>query len=618
MSLEFEIPLVSLIFITILNVVYFTKKNINLIENKFFEKILISSLITTFLNTVIHLIFSIYDFNYVISNYDSTMTFLNKIAFTLVIFISLALFSYLLIISFEKVKKNSKYLNLGIYLISIFVFIIMLFSEFEFVDMSLVTGAKGPAVDITYILIFINMIASFILSLIFIKRRDKRYYSVFYIVLFSAFFIAITIVFPQFNIYDLIIAIVCYMMFFTIENPDLKTIRELNLASIEADTANNAKTDFLASMSHEIRTPLNAIVGFSQAILDIDTGNPQVDEYANDVVSSSNTLLEIIGGILDISKIESNKLKIIETPYITRDEINNTINLVKAKVGEKNLKFTVDIAQDIPYELIGDKTNIKKIVTNLLTNAVKYTNEGEITLTIKCINKDNISYIMISVQDTGTGIKEEQIAKLFTRFERLDVEKNTTTEGTGLGLAITKRLVELMGGNINVKSQYGIGSIFVVHLPQKISKMTRDLTDTMLLDTVQLEQKRALQRLKNSQRKILVVDDNKLNIKVAKIALAPLGFEVDEVLSGKEAIDRIKKNSYDLILMDIMMPEMSGEECFKILKSDPNFNIPVVALTADAVAGSKEKYLEIGFTDYIAKPFSKDEIKIVLEKIFNE
>ena len=618
MSLEFEIPLVSLIFITILNVVYFTKKNINLIENKFFEKILISSLITTFLNTVIHLIFSIYDFNYVISNYDSSMTFLNKIAFTLVIFISLALFSYLLIISFEKVKKNSKYLNLGIYLISIFVFIIMLFSEFEFVDMSLVTGAKGLAVDITYILIFINMIASFILSLIFIKRRDKRYYSVFYIVLFSAFFIAITIVFPQFNIYDLIIAIVCYMMFFTIENPDLKTIRELNLARIEADKANNAKTDFLASMSHEIRTPLNAIVGFSQAILDIDTGNPQVDEYANDIVSSSNTLLEIIGGILDISKIESNKLKIIETPYITRDEINNTINLVKAKVGEKNLKFTVDIAQDIPYELIGDKTNIKKIVTNLLTNAVKYTNEGEITLTIKCINKDNISYIMISVQDTGTGIKEEQIAKLFTRFERLDVEKNTTTEGTGLGLAITKRLVELMGGNINVKSQYGIGSIFVVHLPQKISKMTRDLTDTMLLDTVQLEQKRALQRLKNSQRKILVVDDNKLNIKVAKIALAPLGFEVDEVLSGKEAIDRIKKNSYDLILMDIMMPEMSGEECFKILKSDPKFNIPVVALTADAVAGSKEKYLEIGFTDYIAKPFSKDEIKIVLEKIFNE
>lgn len=618
MSLEFEIPLVSLIFITILNVVYFTKKNINLIENKFFEKILISSLITTFLNTVIHLIFSIYDFNYVISNYDSSMTFLNKIAFTLVIFISLALFSYLLIISFEKVKKNSKYLNLGIYLISIFVFIIMLFSEFEFVDMSFVTGAKGLAVDITYILIFINMIASFILSLIFIKRRDKRYYSVFYIVLFSAFFIAITIVFPQFNIYDLIIAIVCYMMFFTIENPDLKTIRELNLARIEADKANNAKTDFLASMSHEIRTPLNAIVGFSQAILDIDTGNPQVDEYANDIVSSSNTLLEIIGGILDISKIESNKLKIIETPYITRDEINNTINLVKAKVGEKNLKFTVDIAQDIPYELIGDKTNIKKIVTNLLTNAVKYTNEGEITLTIKCINKDNISYIMISVQDTGTGIKEEKIAKLFTRFERLDVEKNTTTEGTGLGLAITKRLVELMGGNINVKSQYGIGSIFVVHLPQKISKMTRDLTDTMLLDTVQLEQKRALQRLKNSQRKILVVDDNKLNIKVAKIALAPLGFEVDEVLSGKEAIDRIKKNSYDLILMDIMMPEMSGEECFKILKSDPNFNIPVVALTADAVAGSKEKYLEIGFTDYIAKPFSKDEIKIVLEKIFNE
>ena len=215
------------------------------------------------------------------------------------------------------------------------------------------------------------------------------------------------------------------------------------------------------------------------------------------------------------------------------------------------------------------------------------------------------------------GIKEEHISKLFTKFERLDVEKNTTAEGTGLGLAITKKLVELMGGKINVKSQYGVGSIFMTQIPQRIAMMSKPLTDTQMLSTIELKKKRAEEEANINGQRILIVDDNALNIKVAKIALKNFNLVLDDVVSGEECIEKIKTGEkYDVILMDIMMPGMSGEEAFKELKKLEGFNIPVIALTADAVSGSKEKYLAQGFTSYISKPFSPDEIKQELAKIF--
>ena len=245
-----------------------------------------------------------------------------------------------------------------------------------------------------------------------------------------------------------------------------------------------------------------------------------------------------------------------------------------------------------------------------LTNAIKYTNEGEINLSIRCVNDTNkhISKIIISCRDTGRGIKSENINKLFTKFERLDIERNTTTEGTGLGLAITKALVDMMGGSINVESQFGKGSLFVIQIPQKISKMsgvTNNITEEK--EEVTFEHK-----------KILIVDDNELNIKVAKRALKDFNFDIDEVLEGQACIDKITNgNKYDLILMDIMMPNMSGEVTLKKLKEIDGFNIPTIALTADAMAGAQEKYISEGFVDYIAKPFSRDQIKEKLEVIFN-
>jgi len=388
-------------------------------------------------------------------------------------------------------------------------------------------------------------------------------------------------------------------------------------------------------MSHEIRTPLNAIVGLSEDIGTYkDQVPPEVKENAEDIINASQTLLEIVGNILDISKIESEKMELVEVNYNFREEAITLAKINSVRIGEKRINFKYYIAEDIPYELIGDKLHVKQIINNLLSNAIKYTNEGEINFNVNCINQNGVCELVIVVQDTGIGIKKEKIDHLFTKFDRLDVERNTTVEGTGLGLAITKQLVEMMGGKINVQSTFGKGSMFMVTIPQKISKMTgvtqeKESGFERTMSMPRVNPNEVVEPVVSTPpvvagvestygaKRILLADDNALNIKVAKRALKDFNFIIDEVSDGIQAVDKVKSGvKYDLILMDIMMPNMNGEDALLELKKIDGFNIPTIALTADAVAGAEEHYKSVGFYGYLSKPFTKDQIKEKLDILF--
>ena len=602
-------PICAIPFSILINVLFIKKEHADNYETKIYKLLIILNFIGLILELLCTVGSLIYSQHPIIASAIYKTYLIYLISWT-------GLFTYYVYkISINKEAKKIWKSLVGMISILSCIFVYILPIEVVIKDNFQTRYTTGASVTFTYLIC--SVLVGFIIITLFRNIKNllnKKYLPVFILLILGTATIIIQKVFPQLLLMTYVETLICSIMYFTIENPDMKMVEALQKAKDEADRANHAKTDFLSSMSHEIRTPLNAIVGFSDCVNNATTLD-EAKENAKDIVNASKTLLEIVNGILDISKIESGKLELNLSSYDAKSTFEELATLIEVKAKEKGIKFTYYIDPNVPKVLYGDYNNVKKIITNLLSNAVKYTDKGFIRYEITCVNTDDMCRLIVSVEDSGRGIKKEAVDQLFTKFQRLDEDKNTTIEGTGLGLAITKQLVDLMGGKIVVHTVYGSGSKFTAMIPQKISNEVIE---------VEPEVKKEVKVLKKDVNltdvKILIVDDNNLNLKVASKLLERYNANnITTVNSGFECLDKISSGEkYDLIFMDDMMPKMSGAETFAKLKEMPGFITPVVALTANAISGMRENYLELGFDEYLAKPIEKDALIKVLNKVLDE
>ena len=375
--------------------------------------------------------------------------------------------------------------------------------------------------------------------------------------------------------------------------------------------SDKAKSTFISNMSHEIRTPINAVLGLNEMIIR-ETTDEKIRSYAYDIKNASKILLSVINDILDFSKIESGKMEIVPVEYNLPSLINGACNIISVRMKEKGLAFELDVDSELPGRLYGDEIRITQIILNILTNAVKYTEKGKVTLSVKGKRQENNELALtVSIRDTGIGIKKEDLATLFDEFTRLDVRRNRNIEGTGLGMSIVVHLLRQMGSELVVESEYGVGSVFSFTIVQKIIKDVPMGDIRLAKDNYLLHEESGKEPFSASKAKILVVDDNRVNLKVVKALLKTTKIQVDTASSGEVALEKLQENEYQLVLMDHFMPNMDGVETLHRMRElgEKYSNIPVIALTANVLSGTREKYQNMGFDDFLEKPINVDRME---------
>ena len=609
MTVELVFLMLLISFSLILNIMFYSKKHVDTKETRIYGIVAFINLIGILLEAFSVLAIEYFGINSVVSIITNKCYLISLLCFgftfSLYVLNAAQLSSSKFDVFYEKLYKRITILMYVLFALTLFGVCILDISLFEGNSLAY---AYGDAVNLVYNIYELCAFCYFVSIAVNIDtiKNNKRIIPILV-------FIVIVIVssylmknYPGMLFMAAFETLVVFLMYHTIENPDVKMLEKLGIAKQEVNKANKAKMDFLSNMSHEIRTPLNSIVGFSDCLLDTDDVG-EIKSNAKDIINASENLLEVVNGILDGSKIEAGNIEIKNASYDSAETFNSIADLIAPKIRDKGLEFKCYVAPDIPKTLYGDSINIKKIISNLLINACKYTEDGFIKYDVSCINTRDYVKLIISVEDTGVGIKRQDFDKIFSKLQRLDIDKKD--DDSGLGLAVIKQLTELMGGKVIVHSEYGKGTIFTILINQYIVN-----------DGPAVVERKYNKMLDLSNVRILLVDDNSLNLKVSSKILEKYNANrITMCSSGFECLDLINSgNEFDIIFLDDMMPKMTGVETLKKLKKIEGFKTPVVALTANAILGMKDKYIEAGFDDYLSKPINKSILIEVLNKILIE
>lgn len=638
-SLEFQIS--SLCFVIILNIVYFYKRKVKTAENQIYSILLIVTIALLVLDILSVLL---------IANRDVVPKWL-VVTSAKAYIISLAIWAtfwcrYAITLSFadsEDEKKMRKFIKIrkSAFLVGIVAVLAMIGLPIYYKGSGRFLYSYGPAAMVGYLYAASIIVFSVFYLLIYLRKiRIFRLLPIYSFVVFQGIAAALQFFNKSLLMLSFSCSVTVLLMYFTIENPDLDVIQELAEAKEKADAANRAKEHFLANISHEIRTPINAILGMNEIIIR-ESPSAVITEYADQIQIAGKTLIGIVNDVLDLSKIESGKVEIIPIEYDLAKLLSSTEELLIGKAEEKDLYLKLNVQKTMPHHLIGDEMRIKQILVNILNNAIKYTERGGVILRVsywqatpeELAGVEQTDFILdktkeenellfgtfhMEIEDTGKGIKPEHIDKLFEAFNRLDERENRAIEGTGLGLGITSSLLELMGSQLKVESEYGKGSKFWFDLPQRVISMEPigNYKENAKKPALNENVKKTSWIAPNAR--ILVVDDVRVNLAVAKGLLKRTKMTIDTVLSGEACLEIVKENHYDIILMDHMMPQMDGVETFEKLQEywyqEEKEPAVVIALTANAVVGVKEMFMKKGFQDYISKPIDSQALEEKIRK----
>ena len=583
---------------------YFSVKRSNTTAHRLFTLLLISSIINDTFDMI-----TVYTINHVHEiplplNHFLHIIYMSSMATALYLF-----FFYIRNLAYNDSKFRAYHL------IPLVIAVLgSIFLKFDYVESVYGNYSWGPYATVAFVSAYFYLLCAGIIMVRrgkYMESKSRRAISISMLFMFAT--VVIQGMYPEILITSLSLMMINVALFYTVESPDALLIESLAKERKKAESANQAKSLFLAQMSHEIRTPINAILGMNEMIIR-EADNEDIRDYSSNIKEAGKTLLALINSILDFSKIEDNKMEILSIEYDTAGLINNIVNSIYNRARSKGLYFEINVDEKLPSRLVGDDVRLTQVIMNLLTNAVKYTEKGTVTFSIAMERStDDVATLKISVKDTGIGIREEDMEGIFDSFQRLDEKRNRNIEGTGLGMSIVDRLLKMMGSKIEIDSTYGEGSNFYFTINQKIAdpKPVGDYKKR-LMESRKAEAGDLSFRADGAR--VLIVDDNSMNHKVAKNLLKLVGVVPDSAMSGAEAIELVKKNHYHIICLDHMMPEMDGIETLELMRSQgvlPD-DTKVFAMTANAVVGAKEMYLEKGFDDYISKPI---EIEVLVDKL---